>query len=153
MTEDELQLLVEKISLQFFNKPFLHQAFFNKRLQTTGGRYHASDHHLDFNPKMAKLDQKVFIGIIKHELCHYHLHIENKGFQHKDADFKELLTKTGGLRYAPDIRTKQSFHVYKCQNCQLTITRQKRINTRRFVCGKCSGKLLYQYTYTKKIGK
>lgn len=75
---------------------------------------------------MAKLDHKIFIGIIKHELCHYHLHIENKGFQHKDADFKELLTKTGGLRYAPDIRTKQSFHVYKCQNCQLTITRQKK---------------------------
>ncbi|MEL5940976.1 SprT family protein, partial [Tetragenococcus halophilus] len=46
MTEDELQLLVEKISIQFFNKPFLHQAFFNQRLQTTGGRYHASDHHL-----------------------------------------------------------------------------------------------------------
>ena len=24
------------------------------------------------------------IGIIKHELCHYHLHLEGKGYQHRD---------------------------------------------------------------------
>lgn len=150
MTEEQLQSLVEKVSWKFFDKPFSHQAVFNARLRTTGGRYHTKDHHLDFNPKMADLNCEIFIGVIKHELCHYHLHIENKGYRHKDTDFKELLTRTGGLRYAPDIQESRNFHVYKCQKCQLTITRQKRINTQRFVCGRCGGKLIYEYTYTNE---
>ncbi|GAA3022686.1 SprT family protein [Tetragenococcus solitarius] len=153
MTEEQLQLLVETTSWNFFNKPFKHQAFFNSRLKTTAGRYHLTDHHLDFNPKMAALSRETFIGIIKHELCHYHLHIENKGYRHKDADFKELLTRTGGLRYAPDIQKNRNLHVYKCQKCQLSITRRKRINTKRFVCGHCGGKLFYEYTYTKRSKK
>lgn len=149
MSEEELQRLVEQTSWNFFGKPFKHHAHFNNRLRTTGGRYHVGDHHLDFNPKMVNLNHETFVGIIKHELCHYHLHMENKGYRHKDADFKELLTKTGGLRYAPDIQTNRRFHVYKCQSCQLSITRQKRINTQRFVCGRCGGKLLYERTYTE----
>lgn len=149
MTEEELQQLVETTSWEFFGKPFVHQALFNARLRTTGGRYHLKDHHLDFNPKMAVRNYETFVAIIKHELCHYHLHLENKGYRHKDTDFKELLTKTGGLRYAPDIQVKRRFHVYKCQHCQMSITRQKRMNTQRFVCGKCGGKLLYERTYTE----
>ncbi len=43
------------------------------------------------------------IGIIKHELCHYHLHRLGLGYQHKDRDFKTLLQKVGGSCYAPDI--------------------------------------------------
>ena len=52
MTQQELQRLVEELSLSVFNKPFTHRAVFNSRLKTTGGRYHLSDHHLDFNPAM-----------------------------------------------------------------------------------------------------
>ena len=33
------------------------------------------------------------ISIIKHELCHYHLHQEGKGYKHRDQDFKDLLKK------------------------------------------------------------
>lgn len=40
MNEQELQKLVESISLKYFNKAFKHQAIFNTRLKTTGGRYH-----------------------------------------------------------------------------------------------------------------
>ena len=39
------------------------------------------------------------IGIIKHELCHYHLHIEGKGYQHRDRDFKQLLQKVDAPRF------------------------------------------------------
>ena len=46
MTDQALQTLVEKISIVFFQKPFLHQATFNRRLKTTGGRYHLASHHL-----------------------------------------------------------------------------------------------------------
>lgn len=102
MTQQELQRLVEELSLSVFNKPFTHRAVFNSRLKTTGGRYHLSDHHLDFNPAMlTEHGMEVFIGIIKHELCHYHLHLAGLGHRHQDPAFKALLARTGGLRYAP----------------------------------------------------
>ena len=80
MTPESLQNLVEDLSLRYFNKPFKHKAVFNNRLRTTGGRYHLGTHNLDFNPKILEIfGIDIFIGIIKHELCHYHLHLENKG--------------------------------------------------------------------------
>jgi hypothetical protein len=50
MNEQELQRLVEHISSTVFRKPFRHRASFNRRLKTTGGRYHLGSHDLDFNP-------------------------------------------------------------------------------------------------------
>lgn len=97
MTNAELQQLVEKISMQSFHKPFLHKAYFNPRLRTTGGRYMLRSHDIDINRKYLDehgLDE--LIGIIKHELCHYHLHIEGKGYKHGDQEFKSLLKKSGG---------------------------------------------------------
>lgn len=52
MTNQELQNLVERWSQESFGRPFLHQAVFNRRLKTTGGRYHLGDHHIDINPLM-----------------------------------------------------------------------------------------------------
>lgn len=145
MSGEELQALVEQISCQYFKRPFLHRAIFNSRLQTTGGRYHLKDHHLDFNPHLfAQVDQETIAGIIKHELCHYHLHLLNRGYQHKDADFKALLKTTGGLRYAPSLQKKAQTpprYLYVCQNCGESYRRKRRINLTRFCCGKCRGKL------------
>ncbi|MGO1337797.1 MAG: SprT-like domain-containing protein, partial [Leuconostoc fallax] len=73
MTNDELQNLVQKISQQDFKRSFKHQAMFNARLRTTGGRYILKTHNLEFNPKMISVPE--FEAIIKHELVHYHLHL------------------------------------------------------------------------------
>jgi len=143
MTQEELQTLVEKLSLKYFKKPFLHEAIINNRLRTTGGRYHLDTHALDFNPKILNLfGQETFEGVIKHELCHYHLHLAGKGYRHADADFKALLQQVDGLRYTPSIEATQATvlrWVYRCQNCQMTIYRKRRFNTKKYVCSKCSG--------------
>ena len=123
MTDQALQTLVEKISIVFFQKP------------------------LDFNPTVfLKYGQEELEKVIKHELCHYHLHLAGKGYQHKDKDFKELLAKTGGARYAPPLveRKKAVFHQYQCQSCGEVILRKRRIDTTRYVCGKCHGRLSWQ---------
>jgi SprT-like protein len=141
MTQQELQRLVEQVSLESFGRPFQHEAYFNSRLKTTGGRYHLNDHHLDFNPQLlVEHDLDVFIKIIKHELCHYHLHLTGKGYQHRDPEFKELLAATGGLRYAPSL-VKNSKHRYQCQKCGAIILRTRRLNVKRYGCGKCRGPL------------
>ena len=46
----------------------------------------------EINPLVVEVyGMEELIGVIKHELCHYHLHIEGKGYRHRDADFKNLL--------------------------------------------------------------
>lgn len=145
LTDKELEELVKAVSLEYFNKPFKHEAYFNHRLRTTGGRYHLQSHHLDFNPKIVKVfGLEIFVNIIKHELCHYHLHLEGRGYQHRDTDFKELLAKVGGLRYTPSIELEEGVLTrwkYRCEACEKIYHRKRRFNVQRFVCSHCRGKL------------
>ncbi|GED82036.1 SprT family protein [Latilactobacillus curvatus] len=150
MTDQALTELIERLSLQFFNRPFVHQANLNRRLKTTGGRYHLQDHHIDINPKMlTEHDTQTLEGVIKHELCHYHLHLLHRGYRHRDAEFKQLLAQVGGARYAPAAqKTAKSSKIviYKCSDCGQVYPRRRRMNTARYVCRRCHGRLIYQTT-------
>lgn len=153
MTDSELQQLVEQISLQYFGKPFRHQAVFNARLKTTGGRYHLADHHIDINPRMlTDFDEATLIGVIKHELVHYHLHLAGLSGQHRTKAFKQLLQAVGGSRYAPTTPQQRSKTarqlVYRCEACGQLYYRKRRINTQKFVCGRCHGRLKLQQIMT-----
>lgn len=139
MTNEQLQKLVEEISLVYFNKAFKHCATWCSRLRSTGGRYHLKTHHLDFNPRVLKeLGEDALIGVIKHELCHYHLHLLNLGYRHRDKDFKELLRLVQGSRYVVwETESVNVGHKYRCRGCHQEIIRQRRFNVSRFVCAKC----------------
>lgn len=134
---------VKKVSQEDFNKPFLHQAYWNTRLRTTGGRFFPADGHLDFNPKIYQaFGCEVFRKIVRHELCHYHLYYEHKGFRHRDKEFKELLAQVDGLRYAPRLNSENHAYFYECQSCHKVYSRKRRINTLKYVCGSCRGQLI-----------
>ncbi|HJA73585.1 MAG TPA: SprT family protein [Candidatus Limosilactobacillus faecipullorum] len=154
MTNEELQRLAQQWSLSAFSKPINHPVIFNRRLRTTGGRYHLQDHHIDINPLMyEEFDLANLKRVVLHELCHYHLHLAGMGYRHRDADFKRLLTAVGGSRYAPAISRRrglkpQRIIYYQCQQCGEIIQRKRRFNTVRYVCAKCGGKFLI-----KKIEK
>lgn len=91
-TNHWLTNLVCEISVAFLNKPFRHRASYNNRLKTTGGRYRLDSHHLEFNwLVLERLSATIFVQVILHELCHYHLHLMGKGYRHRDQDFKRLL--------------------------------------------------------------
>ncbi len=146
MTEQELQRLVEDISLVYFKRPFLHEARFNQRLRTTGGRYLLGSHDIEINPRQyTEFGYEELVGIIKHELCHYHLHLQRKGYKHKDPDFKRLLQQVGGLKHCqslPGTGNKRSvIHLYQCSKCGQNYRRKRRFNVSRYVCGVCEGKL------------
>lgn len=142
----ELQRLVEEISIKFFEKEFKHEATFNKRLRTTGGRYLLASHNIDINPKyLEEHGESEIIGIIKHELCHYHLHLEGKGYRHQDSDFKMLLKRVDAPRFCTPLKDgkqvqKRVIH-YKCKKCAQLFTRKRRMDTKRYVCGKCGGEI------------
>ncbi|WP_227396516.1 SprT family protein [Jeotgalibacillus aurantiacus] len=149
MNNEELQQLTQQISLHDFQRTFKHKAYFNKRLRTTGGRYMLDSHNIEMNHKyLDEHGMDELIGIIKHELAHYHLHIEGRGYQHKDRDFRELIKKVGAPRFCTPLPSElkkrvQSFKVYACSVCKQPYHRKRRINTAKYVCGKCGGKLQY----------
>ncbi|WP_102029367.1 SprT family protein [Salirhabdus sp. Marseille-P4669] len=144
MNNEELLNLVKELSLKHFGKLFIDKAVFNNRLRTTGGRYIPSRRIIEINPKyLSELGIEELIGIIKHELCHYHLHIEGKGYQHRDADFRELLKQTNSPRHCkslPSMKNRGKYS-YKCSACGAIFHRVRRVNITRYRCGRCMGKL------------
>ncbi|GAK09800.1 SprT family protein [Geomicrobium sp. JCM 19038] len=146
MTNEELQQWTERLSKDRFYKPFNHTITFNRRLRTTGGRYLLHTHNIEMNPKQLEhFGIEEFEKIILHELCHYHLHIEGKGYQHKDASFKQLLNQVGGSRYCNLVPGTYKPLVYKyfyqCVKCNQTYRRKRQMDVNRYVCGRCKGKL------------
>lgn len=143
MTNEQLQQLTEQLSLKYFHLPFRHRVVFNRRLRTTGGRYHLNDHHIDINPLMLEeFDEDNLKKVILHELCHYHLHLAGRGYQHRDREFKELLKAVGGSRFAPPTSKAQRRYryIYQCQGCGALLYRLRRFNTTRYHCGRCGGR-------------
>ncbi|UOQ95707.1 SprT family protein [Halobacillus shinanisalinarum] len=143
INQQHLQKWTNRISQEFFGKPYVDHVTFNPRLRTTGGRYIPSKRVIELNPKyLMEMNEEEFVGIIKHELCHYHLHIEGKGFAHKDRAFKELLKKTGSPRHCKPLPSEEKKkHVYICTHCANEYVRRKRINIEKYRCGKCMGEL------------
>ncbi|ARI78827.1 SprT family protein [Halobacillus mangrovi] len=144
ITNEQLHQWTDDISREYFGKPFFDDVMFNARLRTTGGRYIPSKRVIELNPKyLSELGEEEFKGIIKHELCHYHLHIEGKGYGHRDKEFKELLKKTGSPRHCNPLPSQKLTHLhrYVCTRCEQEYKRKRRVNIKRYRCGKCRGKL------------
>lgn len=148
MSNGELQLWIEQVSRDYFGVPFRHKASFNSRLSSTGGRYFTKSHNIEINPhQLAMFGREETEKIIKHELCHYHLHLAKRGYMHRDADFKQLLAQVGGSRYCqslPGTKARKSLpYRYKlvCTACAMEYLRKRRVDPKRYRCGKCKGKL------------
>ena len=147
MTDQELQILVEELSLEYFNLPFIHKAYFNSRLRTTGGRYLLRSHNIEFNKKSYEIfGLEELRGIILHELCHYHLHIRGMGYKHRDADFRALLKKVGAPRFCSTIEENKKqastiTYIYECAECKQRYPRKRKMNISKYRCGRCRGRL------------
>ncbi|MCS7464072.1 SprT family protein [Paenibacillus doosanensis] len=146
MDDRQLQHWVEQISITSFGRPFLHKARFNRRLTSTGGRYFTKTHDIEISwHQLEQFGAEDVEKIIKHELCHYHLHLMNRGYQHRDADFKTLLKQVGGTRFCrslPTVKRKEPYR-YKliCTNCRMEYLRKRKLDPNKYACGKCRGKL------------
>ena len=149
MTDEEVKQLVEQLSKQYFGEPFLHKAYFNRRLRKTGGRYLLRTHHIELNEKLYNhFGIEELHGIILHELCHYHLHIKGLGYKHRDHDFRVLLKQVGAPRFCSSIeevieRQPKSIHLYGCVSCQQLYKRKRHMNVSKYRCSKCSGEIRY----------
>ncbi|MDQ0060638.1 SprT family protein [Paenibacillus harenae] len=149
MNDETLQQWVEQISMTFFGRAFTHRATFNSRLKATGGRYFTRTHNIEISPhQLTVYGREETEKIIKHELCHYHLHILKRGYKHRDADFKQLLAHVGGSRYCQSLpeRSERQTRPYRyklvCSKCGIEYLRKKKLDPAKYACGKCRGKLI-----------
>ena len=138
----KLNDFVKQVSLEDFGWEFKHQAYWNKRLKTTGGRFFPKDGHLDFNPRILQVHgPEIFRKIVRHELVHYHLYFQGRGYRHQDPEFKALLKQVDGLRYAPALPYQGKVHTYVCLSCGKHYTRKRSLDLKGYRCGVCQGKL------------
>jgi SprT-like protein len=146
MTDEELQQRVEQLSLICFGKPFRHAVRFNGRLRSTGGRYFTKSHDIEISRRhLEAFGLEEMDKVIKHELCHYHLHLGRQGYRHRDAEFRSLLQQVGGTRFCRSLPSAGSPEPYRyklrCQSCGMEYLRKRRVNPKRYLCGRCRGKL------------
>ncbi len=145
MSNEELKQLTEEISLEYFKRPFLHEVRFNQRLRTTGGRYLLGTGNIEINYRVVELyGREELISILKHELCHYHLHQVGEGHLHRDLSFKLLLAEVGGARYVkPLTLAEEEVYRYKlrCRKCGQNYYRKRKLDVHKHRCGKCLGNL------------
>jgi len=144
LCEEQLNELVKQISMKHFHKPFVHKATYNYRLRTTGGRYMLNTHNIEINPKyVLEMKKQDYVDIIKHELCHYHLHIEGKGYKHEDQEFRQLLLEVNAPMHCKPLPSEQNKRKlqYRCKSCGLIYERIRRVNTKKYRCGRCYGEI------------
>ena len=139
---------VRQVSIEDFGREFRHQAVWNSRLQTTGGRFFPKDRHLDFNPKIYQtFGLETFRKIVRHELCHYHLYDQGKVYRHKDPAFKQLLQQVDGLRFTPPLPEKagrpKRMYLYRCSHCGQEYRRKRKIDLKKYACGRCRSRLQF----------
>lgn len=142
--DEDLGRLARSLSLAEFHLPFLHVCRYNKRLRSIGGRYLLSSHVIEINYQYAvAVGRSGLILVLKHELCHYHLHLQGKGYRHKDKEFRQLLSQVMGARYAEAsaLCIRPYRYEYRCSHCGYAYLRKNRLNLGKFVCGRCHGKL------------
>lgn len=146
ITQTELISLTQRISQEFFEHlPFIKTSFshgvsFNNRLRTTAGRYVLKTGNIELNPSYyQRYGFDELVETIKHELIHYHLHQMALPYQHRDKEFKLLAQAVSAKRYAEPMREYK--HLYCCSNCSQLYPRVRKINIRKYRCGKCKGKL------------
>lgn len=144
MNNESLQQLTEQLAIEHFGIPFKHHIYFNRRLRTTGGRYMLTSHDIEINPKQYEhFGEQALVDIIKHELCHYFLHLSGRGHQHKDRDFKVLAEKVGAPRFCQPTESyaSRANYEYECQSCHSSYVRIRKVNVVKMRCGRCGSRL------------
>ena len=148
MNNNQLQKLVEELSLSYFKRPFTHKATFNNRLRTRGGdvTFKVSGFRkvvdkeslqMHINPKLMNLPEgnQELVGVIKHELAHYHLLLTKGTHQENDKDFRYLLKQLDAPKYSPIKPNYKTAYLYQCAGPQHhQITRNRRLDTKKYVC-------------------
>lgn len=142
MDTQDLYQLANSLSLQFWQKPLTIKVVWNTRLRSSAGRYIYSK----AGPQRIEVSYQEYIdyglaevvNILKHELCHFHLHQQNKAFQDGSVVFKQECQRVGAQLTAKP-RAVKYVQIF-CSSCGQLLGYRQRI--RKNLISSCCGSSL-----------
>lgn len=164
--QEKLEVLANKLSLHFWNKPCDIPVRWNGRLTKAMGRFIFSTQRKTRSPIRIELSKhavrfinhEIFIAVLLHELCHYHLFLAGKPFEDGHPAFEQELRRVGAISTNTVQLPQRGYHLY-CDKCKAYLGTRKRMNTMRYLSGCCKAKIvkkeawLGQFKYDGQILK
>ncbi|WP_202079711.1 SprT-like domain-containing protein [Caldalkalibacillus salinus] len=149
----KLQSLADKLSQHFWEKPCSVPVTWNGRLQKSMGRFLFTAHGKKKTPIRIELSKhaahfitrEIFIAVLLHELCHYHLFIQNKPYEDHHPVFEKELRRVGAISTNSVQIPQKGFDLY-CSQCQGKLGTRKRFNTQKYLSGCCKAKVIKEDT-------
>ncbi|GAA0357958.1 SprT-like domain-containing protein [Bacillus horti] len=146
---EKLEDLSQKLSLHFWGKRCDIPVLWNGRLTKSMGRFmfssrgrtrtalriELSKHAVRFIPP------EIFIAVLLHELCHYHLFIQGQPFEDGHPVFEEELRRVGAISTNVVQLPQKGFELY-CSKCHERLGSRKRMNTKHYLSACCKAQIL-----------
>jgi SprT-like protein len=146
---EKLQALANKLSQHFWRQDCAIPVVWNGRLTKAMGRFLFSPQSkkpLPLRIEMSKhaaqfINREIFIAVLLHELCHYHLFIQGQPFDDHHPLFEKELRRVGAIS-TNTVQIPQKGFQLMCSKCKKKIGTRKRFNTARYLSGCCKAKVL-----------
>ncbi len=164
--QEKLQTLANKLSQHFWQVDLQIPVVWNGRLTRAMGRFLFHQKGKKREPlkiEMSKyaaqfIDREIFIAVLLHEMCHYHLFIQNQPFQDHHPVFEQELRRVGAIS-TNTVKLPTKAYRLTCTKCKGGLGMMKRINPDRYRSGCCQSPiareevLMGSFQYDGKILK
>jgi SprT-like protein len=145
---EKLLTLANKLSQHFWKKECTIPVVWNGRLKKAMGRFlfsYQGKKRIPVRIEMSKhaaqfINREIFIAVLLHELCHYHLFIQGHPFDDHHPLFEKELGRVGAIS-TNTVQIPQKGFELICSQCQQTIGTRRRMNTSRYLSGCCKAKI------------
>lgn len=150
----KLQALANKLSLHFWNEPLKVPVAWNGRITRSMGRFVYRMKGKNREPvkiEMSKyaaqfVDREIFIAVLLHEMCHYHLFMQGKPFLDHQPDFEQELERVGAIS-TNTVKLPSKAYKLHCKQCKQVLGHMKRINPDRYRSPCCHSEILKEESW------
>jgi SprT-like protein len=152
--QGKLQLLGDKLSTHFWGEKLSIPLVWNGRLTRCMGRFvyrqlgkKREPLKIEFSKYAAQfIDREIFIAVLLHEMCHYHLFISEQPFHDHHPVFERELRRVGAIS-TNTVRLPEKVYQLKCQKCQKKLGVMKRFNPERYRSACCNAEIHREETW------
>ena len=140
----KLQELADKLSVHFWNCKLGIPVVWNGRLSRAMGRfmYRMSGRRREpLRIEMSKhavkfINREIFVAVLLHEMCHYHLFIQDKPFSDYHPLFEQEIERVGAIS-TNTVKLPEKVYKLSCTKCGKRLGMMKRVNPDNYVSTCC----------------
>lgn len=141
---NKIQQLANKLSQHFWQADCAIPVVWNGRLTRSMGRFIFKidgSKRIPIKIELSKyssqfIDRDIFVAVLLHELCHYHLFVQGKPFEDRHPVFEKELQRVGAIS-TNRVQIPQKAYKLYCSACNAYLGTRKRLNVRRYLSQCC----------------